>query len=176
MTTPDSDTGLPPVIKPWVSVLSRFFATAGGAGYVPYAPGTAGTIVAVPLAYALSSLHVVAYLAFTVVLTLLAIVAAHYADLVWGTHDSGRICIDEVAGYLVTVAFVNRHDWWVLIVGFVLFRVFDQIKLWPARWLDEKLPGGPGVVLDDIAAGVHGAIVMAVLTCAGAWPYLHKLW
>jgi phosphatidylglycerophosphatase A len=80
--------------------------------------------------------------------------AAQVADDYWGTHDSGRIVIDEVAGYMVTMAAVDRTSWGLLLLGFVLFRAFDIIKPPPVRWLDRNLPGGWGVVLDDIAAGV----------------------
>jgi phosphatidylglycerophosphatase A len=91
------------------------------------------------------------------------IAAAHIADQVWKTHDSGRIVIDEVAGYLLTVAFVDRGSWWVLGVGFFVFRALDIIKPPPVRWIDEKVPGGAGVVLDDVGAGAMGAVIMVAL-------------
>ncbi|MEZ4365657.1 MAG: phosphatidylglycerophosphatase A [Kofleriaceae bacterium] len=150
-------------------MLARAVATAGGAGYSPVAPGTCGTIVAVPLAWALAPVAAPLYLLIVVGITALAIAAAHRADQAWGTHDSGRIVIDEVAGYLVTMALVPRDQAWPLLVGFVVFRAFDIIKPPPVRWLDEHLPGGVGVVLDDIAAGVMGAAVMVGLAYAGLW-------
>lgn len=85
---------------------------------------------------------------------LLGIWAANVADAHWGTHDSGRIVIDEVAGLFVTVALVDRNSWVLLTLGFVLFRAFDIIKPPPVRWFDKNMPGGAGVVLDDVAAGV----------------------
>jgi len=156
-------------------VIARLVATAGGAGYSPIAPGTCGTIVAVPLTWALADVPLFAYVGIVVGVTLAAIVAASRADLAWGTHDSGRIVIDEVAGYLTTMALVPRDAPWVLAVGFVVFRFFDIVKPPPVRWLDENLPGGAGVVLDDVAAGVMGAAVMVGLAELGAFTALAGL-
>ena len=158
-----------------MSVLARFVATAGGAGYSPVAPGTCGTIVAVPLAWVCRGFDTPLYLAVVIATTLVAIGAAHLADRAWGSHDSQRIVIDEVAGYLFTVALVDRGDPWVLGVGFIVFRAFDIVKPPPVRWLDEHLPGGLGVVLDDVAAGVMGAAVMVGLEHAGAFAALARL-
>jgi phosphatidylglycerophosphatase A len=100
--------------------------------------------------------------------TAIAIAAAEIADRSWGTHDSGRIVIDEVAGYLATVALVDRSAWLPLAVGFVVFRLLDITKPPPIRSL-ERLPGGVGVVLDDVAAGVIGAAILFGLDAAGAF-------
>jgi phosphatidylglycerophosphatase A len=149
--------------SPALAFVAKAIATAGGAGYMPVAPGTAGTAVAVPLAWLMSDLGLPIYLAITVGITLLGIAAAHVADEAWGTHDSQRIVIDEVAGYLVTMAFVSRHSWIALSAGFVVFRVLDVVKPPPARWVDQKMPGGPGVVLDDVVAGLYGAGLMVLM-------------
>lgn len=142
-------------------------ATAGGAGYSPVAPGTCGTVVAVPLAYLTASMPWWAFLALTAAVTLLGIWAADRADRSWGTHDSGRIVIDEVAGYFVTVAAVDRADWLVLLVGFVVFRALDIGKPPPVRAIDRRVGGGAGVVLDDVAAGVYGCMLMVIAERAG---------
>jgi phosphatidylglycerophosphatase A len=154
------------------SIIARVIATAGGAGYVPYAPGTAGTAVAVPLVWALADLSWGPFLAITIAVTIIGIVAASEADRFWGTHDSGRIVIDEVAGYMVTMFPVDRHDWWNLGIGFVLFRLLDQLKPPPARAIDEKMGGGAGVVLDDVAAGLWGLLIMWGLS---HWGVLDRL-
>src|SRR3954464_2359302 len=143
--------------------LSKAIATALGAGYSPVAPGTCGTAVAVPLAFALRTLPIWQFLVVVLVITAIGIWAADRADRAWGTHDSGRIVIDEVAGYLTTMVLVDRHHWAPLAVGFVVFRALDIIKPPPVRWFEEKLPGGWGVVLDDSAAGVIGMVVMPAL-------------
>ncbi|MCA9677832.1 MAG: phosphatidylglycerophosphatase A [Kofleriaceae bacterium] len=154
--------------------LAKLVATALGAGYSPVAPGTCGTAVAVPLAWSLATLPWWGFVMITAAVTILGIWAAGEADRAWGTHDSGRIVIDEVAGLLVTVTFVDRSRWVVLAVGFVVFRAFDIIKPPPIRWVDEKMPGGAGVVLDDVAAGVMGAAVMIGLDHAGAFDALAR--
>jgi phosphatidylglycerophosphatase A len=157
------------------ATVAKVIATAGGAGYSPIAPGTCGTAVTIPLAWALADLPLWAFVAITVAVTLIGVLAAHHADRAWGTHDAQKIVIDETAGYLVTMIPVDKHHWGPLVVGFVVFRFFDIVKPPPVRWLDENLPGGWGVVLDDIAAGVMGAIVMAALAYFGAFDALAGL-
>lgn len=158
-----------------MNTLAKAVATALGAGYSPIAPGTCGTAVTVPLAWALSSLSMGQFALVAVAITLLGIAAAHRADLAWGSHDNQKIVIDEVAGYLVTLIPVAREGWAPYAVAFVVFRFFDIVKPPPVRWLDQNLPGGWGVVLDDIAAGIMGAIVMALLAHFGALDALARL-
>jgi phosphatidylglycerophosphatase A len=155
--------------------LSKAIATAFGAGYSPIAPGTCGTAVTVPLAFALATLPLWQYAIVVVAITAVGIWAADRADRAWGTHDSGRIVIDEVAGYLVTMALVDRGHWAPLVVGFVVFRAFDIIKPPPIRWLDQHVEGGFGVMLDDVAAGVLGMVTMIALDRFGALAWMMSL-
>ena len=142
------------------NVTARFIATAGGAGYSPIAPGTCGTAVAVPLAYAASTLPLWGFALITIATILVGIWAADVSDAFWGTHDSGRIVIDEVAGYFVTLLAIDRTDWALLTLGFVVFRFFDIVKPPPVRWIDQNVPGGAGVVLDDVGAGILGCAAL----------------
>lgn len=158
-----------------VNTVAKVIATACGAGYSPVAPGTCGTLVTLPLAWALSGLPLWQFAAIVVVVIAIGIWAAGRADAAWGSHDSGRIVIDEVAGYLVTVALVDRSQWIVLAVGFVVFRALDITKPFPIRWLDQNLPGGFGVVIDDVAAGVVGCVIMIALDHFGALQALAGL-
>lgn len=155
-----------------LNALSKAIATALGAGYSPVAPGTCGTAVTVPLAYVLATLPIWQFAIVIVAITAIGIWAADRADRAWGTHDSGRIVIDEVAGYLTTMLLVDRGHWAPLVVGFVVFRVLDITKPPPVRWLDRNVPGGFGVVLDDVAAGVIGMVIMAALAHFGAFAWL----
>lgn len=150
-----------------MSRIAIAIATAGGAGFSPVAPGTAGTAVAVPLAFLCSALPLWAFATVCVAVTLVGIWAAGIADRHWGTHDSGRIVIDEVAGYFVTVLPVSRSSWKALLIGFVVFRALDILKPPPVRAIDRTVGGGAGVVLDDVAAGVMGAALMAGAAAAG---------
>jgi len=137
-----------------------------GVGYAPIAPGTMGTLAAVPLVWATAALGWPVYLGLTVVVSLVAIWAADVADRAFGDHDSGRIVIDEVAGFFWTMAAVDRADPWMLAIGFVCFRVADMVKPWPAGAIDQRMGGGKGVVLDDVFAGFWAC---AVTTAAWHW-------
>ncbi len=142
-------------------------ATGAGVGFAPVAPGTFGTALAVPIAWSVSSLPQWGYLALCAGVTLVAVWAAGRANHVFGEHDAGRIVIDEVAGFLCTMVPVSRGDWRLLAAGFVLFRLADIGKPPPARWIDRKLEGGLGVVLDDVVAGVWAAVLLWGLARTG---------
>lgn len=137
---------------------SRLIATFFGAGYSPVAPGTAGTVAALPLYFLLKNLPLPRYLLSVGVLAALGTAAASRVEPLWG-KDPGRVVIDEVVGFLVTLVSRPKGIKEILI-GFVLFRLFDVVKPPPARNL-EALPGGVGIMADDIAAGAMGALVLA---------------
>jgi phosphatidylglycerophosphatase A len=142
---------------------SSFF----GSGYVPVAPGTAGTAAAIPLWWLLrlDGVPLWAYFAATAAITLTGIAAADRAGRYYGVADSGHIVIDEVAGYLVTMAFLPR-SLFAALAGFAFFRICDVLKPWPARFFDRdpRWKNGAGVVLDDLFAGVWA--------CALTWGAL----
>jgi phosphatidylglycerophosphatase A len=158
-----------------LNTVAKAIATALGAGYSPFAPGTCGTAVTVPLAFALAPLPLWQYAIVVVAIIGVGIWAADRADRAWGTHDTGRIVIDEVAGYLTTMALVDRGHWVPLVVGFVVFRVLDIAKPPPIRWLDQHVGGGFGVVIDDVAAGLVGMVIMVALDRFGALAQLAAL-
>jgi len=145
--------------------IAYLLGTWFGCGYVPYAPGTAGTLGAVPLYLLLRPYGMYAVLGAALVLTVVGIWAADIVAKDSGLKDPQLVVIDEVAGVLCTLAFAPP-TWAGLIVGVVLFRIFDQFKPWPARAAERKLPGGYGIVLDDIAAGAWGAAVILGLRAA----------
>ena len=141
--------GTRPAARPGAWVL---LAAWGPCGFAPVAPGTFGTLGAIPLYLALSRLPAGAYLPATAALIALGALAADRAGRYWGVADASPIVIDEVAGYLVTLALVP-FSWQAVAAGFVLFRVFDVLKPWPASAFD-RVKNGFGVVMDDVAAGV----------------------
>lgn len=138
-----------------------FFATAG-VGYLPGAQGTYGTIVAVGLYLLLYSLPPLHFLFFTFTFSLFAIWAADHAEKYLNEKDSGKIVIDEIAGYFVTMLFIPAR-WELILAGFVLFRLFDILKPFPIREFEKRLKGGWGVVCDDLAAGVFANIVLQIV-------------
>lgn len=133
-------------------------------GASPVAPGTFGTLGGVAIAVALTfTSHYL--LGLCIAVGLLYVVGRGLGD--WAEKhaegkDPGFFVIDEVIGYLVTVAWIAPPSWLTLVVGFVVFRFFDIVKPPPVRQL-ERFRGGDGIILDDVAAGLYGLIVMALL-------------
>ncbi len=140
------------------------FASWGPCGYAPVAPGTFGTLGAVPLFWALRQLPLAGYLAATALLLLVAVPAATRAGAYWKVVDASPIVVDEVVGYLVAMA-LFPWSWGTAAAGFVLFRVMDVAKPWPASALD-RVKSGLGVVLDDVAAGAWAALALGFLRLA----------
>jgi phosphatidylglycerophosphatase A len=141
-------------------------ATWFGCGRAPKGPGTFGTLGAIPLYLLLALEGRAAVLAGAIVVTALGVWAASIVAADLGVEDPQVVVIDEVAGYLVTMLPVAHASWRAVLVGFVLFRALDILKPWPVRRF-EDLPGGWGVMMDDVAAGVLGAAAMAALGAAG---------
>lgn len=125
-----------------------------GAGLSPVAPGTAGTLVAVPLYLALAQLAWPWYLAIVVIGFAAGIWLCGYTSKALGEHDHGGIVWDEIVGFWITMIAVPPTWPWILL-GFVLFRVFDILKPWPVRIADRKIPGGLGIMFDDLLAGLY---------------------
>ena len=145
--------------------LIKLLATGFGAGLAPVAPGTTGTLVGVLICLIFPPLHWLLRLLIVIFLLVFAIYIAERAEQVYRKKDDQRIVIDEIAGFQVTmlpVAITGLH----LLVGFVLFRIFDILKPFPIGNL-QKLPGGWGVVIDDVAAGIYAGVILLTLNYAG---------
>lgn len=136
-----------------------------GCGRVPRMPGTAGTLGAIPLYLLLARGGPGWVAAGALVVTLVGVWAATQVVRQTGLHDPQIVCIDEVAGVLITLT-VAPFDWKGVLAAVVLFRVFDQWKPWPARRA-ERLREGWGVVMDDVFAGLWGAAVIVAARSAG---------
>jgi len=143
-----------------------FIAQGAYSGRVPFAPGTAGTIVGVLLAVLLRDAVYCWYALATAVVTSIGTWAAGEADAILGTKDSPTIVIDEIAGFLVAM-FLVPFTWWTVAAAFVLFRIIDIVKPWPLKRLQD-IPGGMGVMLDDLGAGVYTNVILQV---AGLYLY-----
>ncbi|MEQ1637446.1 MAG: phosphatidylglycerophosphatase A [Methylococcales bacterium] len=136
-----------------------FLAFGFGSGLAKKAPGTFGTLVAVPLYLLLIQAGQPFYWVLTIAIALVGIWLCDVAAKKLDEHDFGGIVWDEIAGLLITLAFVP-FSWQALLAGFVLFRFFDILKPWPIRWVDQKVTGGFGIMLDDVIAGFFAAGVL----------------
>jgi len=148
-----------PADIPLTGRVALVLASNFGLGYAPVAPGTFGTLAGIPAFYLLAKLPPAGYAAAWILLLLLAFWAAGAAGRIYGLADDGRIVIDELLGYLVTVAWLP-FSWSSVLIGFVCFRLFDILKPPPAGWIDRRMKNGVGVVLDDVVAGVYAALVL----------------
>ena len=138
--------------------LAVFLATSAGAGFAPIAPGTAGSLVGLLIYLLTSHWPGPAQLALAVALTVVGTWAATLAARFFGRDDPGHVVIDEVAGQLVTLLYTGVELRGALL-GFVLFRVLDVLKPWPAGRF-ERLHGGVGIMADDIMAAIYGNLLL----------------
>lgn len=130
-----------------------FIALGLGSGLVPKAPGTAGTLLTVPLVYLLQQQTLLVYALATLFVLVTGSWVCGYAAKKLQVHDHSAIVYDEVAGYLITM-FMMPANWYWMLSGFVLFRFFDAVKPWPISWFDKNVHGGFGIMLDDVIAGI----------------------
>lgn len=137
-------------------------ATWGGVGFSPLAPGTAGTVAAIPLFLLLALFPLYVYLPCVLGIGLVACWAAGRAEIIFGEQDNQRIVIDEAIGFFITMTAVPAQ-WSYILVGFLLFRVFDILKPPPIRLIERTVKGGVGVVLDDVLAGIYAHISLRIL-------------
>ncbi len=142
-----------------------FIAFGLGSGAMPFAPGTFGTLFAIPFYLLLQSLSLVAYLIFVIVFIVFSAWISERVSRDIHIHDHPGMCIDEFAGFFVTMIHAPHGFVWV-VLGFLLFRLFDIWKPWPIHVLDEKVPGGFGMVLDDIVAGIFAMVVIQIIAFA----------
>ena len=154
------------------------FVSGLGTGYAPVASGTFGTLPGVILYYFLQPWNspgplLAGYVAVVLVLFWAGCLASSAAERITGRKDSGRIVIDEIVGFLVTMFLVAGRSWQILVVGFLAFRFFDVVKLYPANRL-QSIRGGFGVMIDDIVAGIYACLGVHawVLLCeAQGWAW-----
>lgn len=150
-----------PTFKEVLTNSSHFFAFGFGSGLAPKAPGTFGTLVAVPVYWLLQDLSWQIYLSWLIVTFALGVYWCDKSSKQLGVHDHGGIVWDEFVGYWITM-FLAPKSWLFMLVGFVLFRLFDIVKPWPIGWLDRKVHGGFGIMIDDVLAGFYACIVLQV--------------
>lgn len=142
--------------------VTHWIAFGFGSGLAPKAPGTFGTLAAIPLYVLMSQLNLALYAGLLLAFTLFGIwVCGRVADDI-GTKDPSAIVWDEFVGFLLTMI-VAPPGWVWILVGFLAFRLFDIWKPWPIRVVDQQVGGGLGIMLDDIIAGVMAAALLMLL-------------
>ena len=139
----------------------HFLSLGFGSGLAPVAPGTCGTLVAIPLYLLLAQLALPYYLACLVIAFCIGVYLCHYTSAALGVHDHSGIVWDEFVGFWITMIAVPVTWQWIL-VGFVLFRVFDIVKPWPVKIADAKMKGGFGIMFDDLLAALYAVIVLQI--------------
>jgi len=137
----------------------HFLAFGLGSGASPKAPGTAGTLAAVPFWYLLAQTPLTTYLLLVLGAFVIGIWLCGRTSRDLGVHDHGGIVWDEFVGYWITMIAVPV-DWIWALAGFILFRLFDILKPWPIGPVDRRVHGGLGIMLDDVLAGVMAAAVL----------------
>lgn len=140
----------------------HFFAFGFGSGLAPFAPGTVGTLAAIPLYLLLEQLSLPLYLGVVVLAFIFGIWVCGRAGDDLGVHDHGGIVWDEFVGFWVTMI-AAPAGWQWIVAGFLLFRLFDIWKPWPISWADRQVSGGLGVMLDDIVAGGLAFVVLQIV-------------
>ena len=139
-----------------------FLATGGFVGNIPVAPGTFGSLVGIPLCYVFAKIPLPMAILGAVGLIVFAIWIAQLAETITKEKDPGKIVIDEIAGMIVTLVGVPFHLTSV-VIGFLIFRFLDILKPFPIRHIERRVSGGAGVVLDDVAAGIYGNILVRLI-------------
>ena len=135
----------------------HFLAFGFGSGLSPVAPGTAGTLVGIPIYMMMAGLSLSTYAVILLLLCVLSVFIAGKSSQQLGVHDHGGIVIDEIVGFLLTMS-LAPEGWVWIVAGFVLFRLFDILKPWPIKTMDRHISGGLGIVLDDLMAGIYGGL------------------
>ena len=137
----------------------RWVALGFGSGLLPVAPGTAGTLIGIPVVILFQFLPTAVMLLGTLLIVLLSVWLAGAVTRQIGIEDHPSIVIDEIAGYVVAMTMIPL-TWWTVIAGFLIFRLLDIYKPPPANWLDRNCTGGFGITADDVVAGIYTNLIM----------------
>ena len=144
------------------------FATFFGIGRWPIMPGTWASLAALPLAYGMFQTNIFVYMGLTFLFLILGILSCDLVEQTRQSHDDGDLVIDEVVGILITLTWLPL-TWQTFVFGFVLFRFFDILKPFPISFLDKKVKGGLGVMMDDVAAGLIANVILQIIYTQTSW-------
>lgn len=148
--------------KPSMKNPVHLLAFGFGSGLSPKAPGTMGTLAAIPFFLLMQDLSATYYLLILLVASLVGIYLCGKTADDLGVHDHPGIVWDEFVGYWLTM-FMAPSGWLWVVIGFVLFRIFDILKPWPISWLDKRVAGGFGIMVDDLLAGLFALLCLQLL-------------
>lgn len=148
--------------------LSPYFwlVTFFGSGLLKPAPGTWGSLAGLALGVPMvQGLSLIGFIGATILVSLIGTITINRVELISGIHDAPEIVIDEVAGMWIALLpfYYLPHSWWGFAAAFLLFRLFDIVKPWPIGWLDKRVSGGFGVMIDDIVAGIFAFVGIHIL-------------
>ncbi len=153
---------IPDLNRKVMTHLVHFLAFGFGSGLAPFAPGTFGTLMAIPLYLLMMQLSLVPYLILVAIVCITGVWICDKSSELLGVHDHGGIVWDEFAGFFITMI-AAPAGWIWIVIGFALFRLFDIWKPWPISLLDKKVEGGLGIMVDDIVAGIYALICVQTL-------------
>lgn len=138
-----------------------FIATGAYTGKVPFAPGTIGTLVGIPLVLLLALLPQSIMVIFFVLFIIMSVLISEKASILLDNKDPKEVVIDEIAGYMVALSGIVLSPY-SLLAGFFLFRFFDILKPWPINYAEKNFSGGTGIVFDDLIAGVFANLILRI--------------
>lgn len=159
------------IVTAYLQVMTKFLiqlATLFGVGRFPKGPGTVGTLATIPLVILLGKLGPFYHMAMILLLLPVGIAACEAYEQAKGGHDHKEIVIDEVLGFLITMVWLPL-TWQAILIGFAVFRVLDIVKPFFIGYLDRKIQGGLGVMIDDVAAGIIASLLMQVIYTQTDW-------
>ena len=142
--------------------LNTIFVSVFGIGFIPIASGTFGSLAGLIIGYALNLINYNLFFIMIPILFILGVIASNKYQKLTGEKDSSVIVVDEVVGQLIAMMFV-MDNLILVFISFIIFRIFDIFKPWPASYADTKMSGGLGVMLDDVFAGIYAAILICLI-------------
>jgi len=148
--------------KKFINFIAVFTASGAGVGYFPLASGTLGSLVAVYLIWLTRDLPVISLVFLTLALLVMGVWSAGKTCQILNKKDASQVVMDEIVGMMVTMIGIPIVPYW-LVSGFFLFRLLDIVKPSPAKYFDEKVPGGWGVMMDDVVAGIYGNVILHLM-------------
>ena len=147
----------------YYNIINHTYISFFGIGYIPIASGTFGSLAGLLLGYIINQINFNLFYLLIPIMLLMGIIGSNLYEEQSGVKDSKIIVIDEVVGQLISMMFF-MHNNMLIVISFFIFRLFDICKPWPASYIDKKIKGGMGVMLDDVVAGIYTAITLYIIS------------